>query len=215
MTLTVKLYTVRRYTVMIISVISYKGGTAKTVTALHLAGCLARNGRVLVADGDLNRSAIEWAERGDGALPFRVCAWEGLAMEQSRNSYRHIILDTPARPEPKRLKGIVEGCDRLILTTTPDAVSLAALRPAIADLFALQADFCVLLTMTPPTGHVGLFAQRAFIEQKFPVYKTLIRRFAAYQKAALNGRLVCDVSDDYAAAGWDDYQRLSREVLKK
>jgi chromosome partitioning protein len=38
--------------------------------------------------------------------------------------YEHIIIDTPARPAPDELQTIAEGCDLLILPTSPDAFSL-------------------------------------------------------------------------------------------
>jgi len=58
---------------MKISVVGFKGGVAKTTTAIHLAAYLQRLAPNLLADGYQNRSALEWAGRGDGA-PFAVAA---------------------------------------------------------------------------------------------------------------------------------------------
>lgn len=197
---------------MIVSILSYKGGTGKSTTALHLSGCLAKKGGTLLIDGDLNRSALEWSERGNNGLPFTV-----IDKEQAQKyavGFEYVIVDTAARPEPRQLKAIIGGCDHLIVTTSPDAVSMAALKPAIVDLLALKAEFRILLTMISPTGYAGQFARQAFEAEGLPVFKTMIRRFAAYQKAGMIGRLVCDVSDDYAQEAWSDYQNLTREILK-
>lgn len=197
---------------MITTFLSYKGGPGKSTSAIHLSGCLSDKGETLLIDGDLNRSALEWAERGNNCLPFKVIDKEQAARYAS--GFAYVVVDTAARPEQRQLKAIVGGCDRLIVVTSPDAVSMAALKPAIHDLLALKAEFSILLTMVPPTGYAGQFAQQAVAAQGWPVLKTMIRRYAAYQKAGLNGCLVRDVSDDYAQEAWSDYKNLMREILK-
>src|SRR5829696_7457100 len=58
---------------MIITVASFKGGVGKTVTAVHLAAYLRSLGEpTVLVDGDPNRSATGWAQRGAGRLPFKV-----------------------------------------------------------------------------------------------------------------------------------------------
>ena len=195
---------------MIITLLSYKGGTGKTTSAVHIAGCLNTKAPTLLIDGDLNRSAIEWAQRG--SLPFEVVDKEQAAMYAGK--FRHIVIDTAARPDRKALKAIAGGCDRLIITTGADALSMAALKPAIADLQDLGADYRILLSLIPPVGFAGELARETITDAGLPICKTSIRRYAAFQRAALDGCLVCDVKDDHAADGWQDYQELTKEILK-
>jgi len=96
---------------MIITVASFKGGVAKTTTAIHLAAYLHSLGQTLLIDGDPNRSASGWAKRGD--LPFKVID-ERQAAKYAKN-YQHIVIDTQARPEQEDLEALVEGCDLLVL----------------------------------------------------------------------------------------------------
>ena len=46
-----------------------------------------------------------------------------------------------------------------------------------------------------------------------PVFTLGIRRLAAFQKAALTGRLVRDVDDPRAEWGWNDYSGVGKEIL--
>jgi len=195
---------------MIISLVSYKGGSAKTTSAVHIAGCLNERAPALLIDGDLNRSALEWAERGN--LPFQVIDKEQTA--KFAGQFEHVVIDTAARPDRKALKAIAGGCDRLILTTGADALSMAALKPAIADLQEIGADYRILLTIVPPVGFAGDLARETITGASLPIFKTQIRRFVAYQKAALDGCLVRDVRDDHAANAWNDYRELTRELMK-
>ena len=72
---------------MIVTVASFKGGVGKTTTALHLAAYFQTKTNTLLVDGDLNRSALEWANRGE--LPFKVVD-EKQAVKFAR-TYEHII----------------------------------------------------------------------------------------------------------------------------
>ena len=108
---------------MIITVASFKGGVGKTTTAVHLAAYLQKKAPALLVDGDANRSATVWGKRGE--LPFKVVD-ERQAARYARN-YEHVIIDTEARPEEDDLKALADGCDLLVIPTTPDALALDAL----------------------------------------------------------------------------------------
>jgi chromosome partitioning protein len=54
----------------IITITGYKGGVAKSCTAIHLATFFSDLGRTILIDGDPNRTAISWSQRGK--LPFPV-----------------------------------------------------------------------------------------------------------------------------------------------
>ena len=127
---------------MIVTVASFKGGVGKTTTALHLAAYFQTKTNTLLVDGDLNRSALEWANRGQ--LPFKVVD-EKQAVKFAR-TYEHIIIDTPARPSPDELKTIAEGCDLLVLPTSPDALALGATLQMVDALKSLQTHYKILLT---------------------------------------------------------------------
>lgn len=196
---------------MIVTVTSFKGGVGKTTTSVHLAAYFAERGPTLLLDGDQNRSATAWAARGK--FPFKV-ADERQAARYARE-FVHTVIDTQARPMPDDLRVLAEGCDLLVIPTTPDALSLDALMLTVSALRSLgTASFRVLLTIIPPLpNHDGQDARATLAELGIPAFASGIRRLVAFQKAALAGVPVNCVRDSRASHGWDDYRRVGAEIL--
>ena len=196
---------------MIVTVASFKGGVGKTTTALHLAAYFQTLASTLLVDGDLNRSALAWANRGE--LPFKVVD-EKQAVKFAR-SYEHIIIDTPARPEPDELKTIASGCDLLVLPTTPDALALGATLQMVDALHQLKTNYKILLTLIPPhPNKTGDDARKAISKASLPIFNTGIRRLAVFQKAALSGMPVNQVKDSYSKEAWRCYLSVGEEILQ-
>ncbi len=198
---------------MIVTVVGFKGGVGKTTTAVHLAACLQMKKPTLLIDGDLNRSATGWSQRG--ALPYRVVD-ERQAARFSRD-YEHIVIDTPARPGPEDLEALAEGCDLMIVPSMPDALSLEALTLTVETLRKLpRARYRVLLTIVPPwPSRDGDEARLMLEEAELPLFKGTVRRLAAFQKAALQGVTVAEVKGDARAMhGWEDYRAVGEELTR-
>lgn len=200
---------------MDITVTSHKGGVGKTVTAVHLAVYMTRvfgGGSTLLVDGDPNRSAIEWASRG--RLPFPVVS-QYQAPKYLRH-HDHVVIDTQGRPNRKDLEELVEGCDLLVVPSTPDALALQALMLTVEDMEELgrPGGYRVLLTSVPPWPvRSGRDARKALVEAGVPMFGAEIRRREAFQKAANEGVPVHELRDRRARQGWEDYERVGREAV--
>lgn len=193
----------------IITVTGYKGGVGKSTTAVHLATYFSDYGKTVLVDGDPNRTAMAWAERG--GLPFTV-ADQRQAMKLVTGA-DFIIIDTPARPDSDDLKELAKGCDLLILPTSPDVVSLQPMLDTARDLG--QANYRALLTIVPPhPSREGEIMRTDLTEASIPVFKTMIRRTISFGRAAMEGKPIRDLSGDTAQAAWGDYKMLGDEIRR-
>lgn len=197
---------------IIITVTSHKGGVGKTVSAIHLAAFFAGQfgeGSTVLIDTDPNASALEWAERG--SLPFPV-----VDARAEPGGEEHTILDSQGRLSGEDLEAAVEESDLLVVPTTPEALSLNALMLLFEDLEGLgrRVEYRVLLTMVPWWNRSGANARKVLEAEGVPLFKGEIRRREAFQAAALRGVPVYDINERRARQGWEDYERVGREVRK-
>ena len=192
----------------IITVTGYKGGVGKSTTAIHLATFFSELGETLLVDGDLNRTSITWAERGE--FPFEVVNQHKAMKAISGKDY--VIIDTPARPDSDELKELADGCDLLILPTTPDVVSLQPMMQTARD---VEENVCyrVLITIVPPhPNKEGQVMKRELQKSDVPIFNTLIRRTTGYQQAAMKGVPIRDLKSSDMRKAWQDYKDVGQEI---
>ncbi|NET08554.1 MAG: ParA family protein [Merismopedia sp. SIO2A8] len=193
----------------ILTVTGYKGGVAKSTTAVHLATYFSDLGSTVLVDGDANRTALNWASRG--SLPFRVADERQAVRLVSGADY--VVIDTPARPHSDDLSELAKGCDLLVLPTTPDVVSLQPMLETARDLG--DANYRALLVIVPPyPSREGELMHTDLIKEGVPVFKAMIRRTVGFPKAALAGVPIRNLMDKSALGAWGDYQAVGDEIME-
>ena len=132
------------------------------------------------------------------------------------SNYKHLVIDTPARPSDEDLIGLAASSDLLVVPSMCDAFSIVALIKTTNTLQGLPGDkFRILLTACPPPpSKEAQKAREALSESGLPLFKAQISRLAAFQKSALEGVPVYDIKDARAQQAWKDYESLGKEVLK-
>jgi len=195
--------------VRVISITGWKGGVQKTVTSVHLATFLSDKGLVVLVDGDANRSALSWAERGK----FSYEVVDQRAAMKSIVGADYVVIDSPARPESEDLKEMAKGSDLLILPVIPDVLSLEPTLKMSQELQGAQYRFLIAMSHPPPNRDGELYRQE-LADSGIPVFRSIVRRSITVPQAALQGVTVRDLKNERAQAVWSDFAALGKEVLE-
>ena len=198
---------------MIVTVASNKGGVGKTTTAIHLAAYLQQFAPTLLVDNDPNRNSIGWAARSQNRLPFRVVDINR-SLKVGRD-YEHIIFDTKARADRDELQTLAQGCDLLVVPTTPDAMAIETLMSTVDTLRSFAVgQFRILITIIPPyPEHDGDDARAMLQANGYPLFAAGIRQAKGFKMAALRGLLINQLKGPRAALCWDDYAKVGAELV--
>lgn len=182
---------------MIVSVLNLKGGVGKTTTVMHLAAVAAAEGqKVLVLDGDNERSATAWAqaaaESGD-PLPFEVRHVEPEdAAKEARNAASAgytVVVDTPPNSR-EFLWAAASVADVVIVPTPPTGVDINRLGSTLRVLASIDAargarplNAMVLLVRYSGGRRLAREASELLEERQLPVMDANIRDLERYKQS--------------------------------
>lgn len=111
----------------VIAVVNPKGGVGKTTLATNIAGYYAAaNTPVMLGDVDRQASAKAWLDlRPGAAAPIRTWDLAGTVARPPKG-VTHVVLDTPAQIEGRKLSEVVRIADRVLVPLQPSMFDILA-----------------------------------------------------------------------------------------
>jgi len=122
----------------VIVVANPKGGVGKSTLATNIAGCLAAAGHsVMLGDVDRQHSSRQWLAARPPQLP-KIQGWAVSEDEIVRppKGITHVVLDTPAALQGKRLDAVLKIADRILIPLQPSLFDIQATHAFVQTLRA-------------------------------------------------------------------------------
>lgn len=182
---------------MVVSVVNLKGGVGKTTSVMFLAAVASRRGqRVVVLDGDNERSASAWAQAAQEAaepLPFDVRHVDADdAAVTARTLAREgatVIIDTPPNSR-EFLWAAASVADVVVVPTPPTGVDINRLGSTLRVLASIDAargdnplNAMVLLVRYAGGRRLAREASELLEERQLPVMDATVRDLERYKQA--------------------------------
>jgi chromosome partitioning protein len=177
---------------MRLALVSTKGGTGKTTSAVSLAMVLHRLGRTLAVDCDPQGSLMSWSEAAadDGTpLPFTVVSLATrdvhVRLADLAAGYEHVVVDTPPG-DLGIIRSAILAASIVLVPVSPTGLDLNRIRPTFETLSEIAVSHPVavgvLLTKVRRGTRSARAARGILAEHGYPAMRTeipLAEHFAA------------------------------------
>lgn len=177
---------------MRLALVSSKGGTGKTTSAVSLAMVLHRLGRTLAVDCDPQGSLMNWSEaaaEGGESLPFTVVSMATRDVHKRLvdlgAGYEHVVVDTPPG-DPGIIRSAIMASSTVLVPVSPTGLDLNRIRPTFEILEEISVshpvEVGVLLTKVRRGTRSARAARGILAEHGYTAMRTeipLAEHFAA------------------------------------
>ena len=169
---------------MRLGLVSSKGGTGKTTSAVSIAMGLHRLGRTLAVDCDPQGSLMSWseaaAEQGN-SLPFTVVSMATrdvhVRLADLGADYQHVIIDTPPG-DLGIIRSAILASGIVLVPVSPTGLDLNRINPTFEVLAEIgvshPVEVGVLLTKVRRGTRSARAAREILAEHGYPAMKTEI-----------------------------------------
>ena len=182
----------------VIVVANPKGGVGKTTLSTQIAGYLAARGHaVMLGDVDRQQSARTWLALRPPGRP-RIETWDAADGEIVRppKGTTHVVLDTPAGLNGKRLDEVMKLADKVLIPLQPSIFDIHATHAFVRELLAHKRSERVrfgLIGMRTREGMISTDQLRSFLGSvKIPLLG-FVRDTQNYVHLAAHGLTLWDV----------------------
>jgi len=169
---------------MRLALVSSKGGTGKTTSAVSLAMVLQRLGRTLAVDCDPQGSLMSWSEAAADqgtSLPFTVVGMATrdvhVRLADLGAGYEHIVVDTPPG-DLGIIRSAILASAVVLVPVSPTGLDLNRIRPTFEVLAEIgvshPVQVGVLLTKVRRGTRSARAARGILAEHGYPAMKTEI-----------------------------------------
>lgn len=211
-------------TMQTLAIGSPKGGVGKSVTAVHLAVISARvlQLRVLVVDGDENRTSLDWLKRSTELDVAPGTPGEVRKLRKAAG-YDLVVVDLPGAREgafQAMLSGTGDGpvADYLLV---PTGAEVGEVRPVVrvvrSAVVPLALPYSIVFTRVPTEALPRARERQAQLRtgSGLSVASTIVRRYSVVDEAIERDLTAMDIPGQhtYARRVEDDYRALAAETL--
>lgn len=184
---------------LVIGIVSPKGGSGKTTTAVHLARSIQKTGdSVAILDTDPQGSALAWAsKRADGPLiPVLDGDTDAVqsVLRQDGAEYDVVVIDGAAKIEP-RTGRIVAVSDVCLIPVQPTPLDSWGAEQVVTAVRESSTPSAFLITQQKPRTNLATQIAEGLKEgYGLPVLNSRLSHRVAFAESMFGGSTALDVS---------------------
>jgi chromosome partitioning protein len=200
---------------IIIGIVSPKGGSGKTTTAVHLARSIQITGdSVAIIDTDRQGSGLAWSTKRDGDSLVEVI--DGRKHFKStvgrwNHMYEVLVIDGAAKIEERTGKIITES-DVCLIPVQPTPLDAWGAEQVVGAIKQSDTAAAFLITQQKPQTNLASEVAKGLEEAySLPVLDARLSHRVAFAESMLNGQTVLDVSGGRKAQ--EEVEALRTELI--
>ncbi len=207
---------------MIYAVVNSKGGVGKSTCAVHFATMLAKTGKVLLIDGDLQASASDWAALRRAShtkmpSPTTTQLYDKGLLHEGRElskDYAHTVIDAGGSNNPS-LRAALQLAELAIIPVSPSTFDALAFSRFV-DLIEVAKDFNqdldikVLLNQVDNRTKDVEDMLEVVSEHNLPVLESYLSWRVVFKRVIKNGSTVHEYKKDRKAV--EEMQAVFEEI---
>lgn len=208
---------------MILTIGNTKGGTGKSTIAVNLAIHRAQTHKVMLVDGDEQKSALSFTDLRGAKNDYTAVALTGLSLRQQvpniAKLYDEVIIDVGGR-DSGSLRAALTISDLLVIPIAPRTFDVWALEEMVllfdeAQGFNEKLQGVVVLNLAEVQGKDNEAAKQAILEyQELTLLDTVIMRRKVYAESISKGLGVMEMKPRNVKA-IAEFEHLVEEIYRR